>query len=318
MTLTITPSTSPSLTATLPPELLSKTILYLSDARDFCAFTSACRLLRTFFTASNRAYSLLTAYGSDDVFNYWDTIHGSLKDPGRFVPLVMAHTWDKSNIIPPDPNWKFQPAEVVRELVERGADMKMYVWGDSYYYFPLYWAAAMGDVRLVRFCAAKGAVDVGQWALRQAARLGNEEMVRLLRDEIGDGGIKPVFANHNGKRIISDAVYGGNTRIVEFLLDGFEGGASEDEIGCDDLDGLDLVHVAVNRGGIEMVRLLVERGVVELRERREWSGNVLKAAFKKGGVELVEYLLDCGMVDTTGEMHLMLEMRAEMREGDGR
>ncbi|KAJ3091964.1 hypothetical protein HK102_012124 [Quaeritorhiza haematococci] len=266
----------------LSPEVLLNIVVYLSDRRDFVAFTSTCRLLRSFFTATVRASCSITKHGKDLALK--------VREPyGREI-LRGGPMWYKREIKESPAYYKFKDHEVVRELVRRGCsiDVKPHtqIYGDCNNWL-LAWATATQDVELVRMLIERGAKDNGE-ALDQAAQVGNADLVRILRDEAGGD----VYYEDNHPMI--NAVAMGHAEVVEALL---ENGVVITERGAFYEDLESFLQLAAPYG-VSFVKLLVDRGVITIRngeDEDEKNTAALYFAVEKGDVELMKYLLENGI-----------------------
>jgi ankyrin repeat protein len=133
-------------------------------------------------------------------------------------------------------------AEVVRELLARGADLTV---RDTYGRTPAQAIAAYGARRKD---AAREALDAsGEWNLRLACALGEVERARTLLDAGETGGL-------DGTTPLHVAAAKGQAEITRLLLErGYDPNAP-------DAEGIRPLHHAAGGGHAEIVRLLLDAG----------------------------------------------------------
>ncbi|KAJ3082002.1 hypothetical protein HK102_001982 [Quaeritorhiza haematococci] len=207
----------------LPPEILLNIVLYLSNRRDFAAFTSTCRPYRSLFTANVWASCLITKHGKADALKVFETY-------GRYVADAMPlWIWFRRNIQPKPACYKFGAEDVVKDLVRRGCCLDVTLDEDENYI--LTWAIAREDVELVQMLVGRGVTDKDR-GLVQAALVPNANLVRILRDEGG-----------------ADVHYNDN----EAMFGAIEYGSTEDYH--------DAFHVVVENGDVELLKYLLDNGL---------------------------------------------------------
>jgi hypothetical protein len=92
----------------------------------------------------------------------------------------------------------------------------------------------------------------------------------------------------NGCNILHIAVEKGNIKIVKLLL------SKEDiDVNFRDLNGFTALHIAVERGNIEILKLLLSKENIDVNLQSLNGCNVLHIVVEKGNIEIVKLLLDC-------------------------
>jgi len=117
--------------------------------------------------------------------------------------------------------------------------------------------------------------------LQLAALRGREDIVRMLLDA-GVSVSGAYFAC--GKHALVDAVGGGDVRIVELLLDAWEGGS---------LGWSEAFFYAIEQRNEAMVTLFIRRGI-NVNEGMQTRQHPLHIAAREGDADIVQQLLDAG------------------------
>ena len=165
----------------------------------------------------------------------------------------------------------------------------------------LYTAIEKGDVEMVRLLVEAGA-DVnasegfgGDTPLHEAVEQGNAQIVKILVAAGADVNAEGYF----DRTPLSLAAAEGATEIMQILL----GSGPDADTPADGEDkeaastpsiGSEALYTAIEKGDVEMVRLLVEGGA-DVNAAEGFGGNTpLHEAVKKGDVEMVKILVAAG------------------------
>jgi ankyrin repeat protein len=180
----------------------------------------------------------------------------------------------------------------VRYLIEHSADPNVL---DDNQNGPLYASLACKHVEVANILLDSGANPKavnknGETALHEAARLGNEALVRKLLNAECDG----LYASKSGWTPFMSAVYSRKLEVVNALLEhNFNGTA------IPDYSGRTCIHVAANTGSIEMLnKLTVSNKQIALVTDSAGSG-ALESAAAAGQVDMIEPLIELGL-DSNG------------------
>ena len=171
------------------------------------------------------------------------------------------------------------------------------IWGE----FPLFNAIEHGDPEIVRLLVNTGAeVNAaagfgGNTALHEAVAQGNSEIVQVLVNAGADIGSEGFM----GRTPLTLAAEEGATEIMQILL----GSGPDTDTAADGEDkeaastpsiGSEALYTAIEKGDVEMVRLLVEAGA-DVNAAEGFGGNTpLHEAVKKDDVEIVKILVAAG------------------------
>lgn len=140
---------------------------------------------------------------------------------------------------------------------------------------------------------------MGFLAIHRASIAGLLGVVKTLCERLP---LQMNFDGHDGWTPITEAAYHGQTAVVSYLID----------IGADaDIRGLTnnrggAIHRAVQSGHAEVVRLLVERGRVDVESRDAEGKTALQLAAQHNKIEIVETLIALGADPTSREWTMSL------------
>jgi Ankyrin repeats (3 copies)/NACHT domain/Ankyrin repeats (many copies)/Ankyrin repeat len=152
----------------------------------------------------------------------------------------------------------------------------------------LHEAARSGNEAMVRLLLEKGANlktkgRRGETVLHVAAWSGNEAMVRLLLEK----GANLKTKDRRGETVLHVAAGSGNEAMVRLLLEKGAGLKAKDE------DGTTVLHWAAWSGDEATIRLLVEKGA-DPKAKKEDGTTVLHEAARSGNEAMVRLLLEKG------------------------
>ncbi|CAM1292374.1 ANKRD50 (predicted) [Pycnogonum litorale] len=172
----------------------------------------------------------------------------------------------------------------ISALIDSGSDINEF---DSNHRTLLHCAAYESNSVLVEALINKGAdVEIieknGQTALNLASRQGDVEIVSIL---LKHGKANPDHADNEGWTPLRSAAWGGNTKVVEALL---ERGAQVDNA---DSDNRTALRAAAWGGHEDIVLKLLEHGASVNKVDNEGRTALIAAAYM-GHTEIVEHLLN--------------------------
>lgn len=151
----------------------------------------------------------------------------------------------------------------------------------------LYVACHYGHTEIVKLLLEHGAdaksTARNSWScLFVAAKKGFTEIVRMLIDH----GANVLAKNRNDMTALNIAAYGGFIEIAQILLD-------KDARNIDEGDNMGArpLHAAVQKGNLEMLKLLVEYGA-DINKKTNSDISILYVAAYSGHSAIVEYLTD--------------------------
>ena len=183
--------------------------------------------------------------------------------------------------------------EMVRLLVETGADVNAAegFGGNT----PLHEAVEKGDVEIVKILVAAGA-DVNaegfmsRTPLSLAAEKGATEIMQILlgpyADTPGGGEDKEAASTPSiGSEALYTAIEKGNVEMVRLLVE-----AGADVNAAEGFGGNTPLHEAVEQGDTEMVKILVAAGA-DVNAEGSMSRTPLSLAAEKGATEIMQILL---------------------------
>jgi ankyrin repeat protein len=203
--------------------------------------------------------------------------------------------------------------ELARRLCD--SDPNLDVGGESRFFFHdtyLMEAAGLGFLEMTRFLLDRGADieggdDVGSTALLKAAGAGRTEIVSLLLDRGADGN----HGDWNGHSPLSRAAVEGHREIYDLLLSRGADRGLLDAVAVDDV-GLvaqllrrssypthidnrdrDLVMLAVRRGNVKIVNLLLDYGAAHHKPSVD-EHPLLSEAAKHGRLDVARLLIERG------------------------
>lgn len=166
-------------------------------------------------------------------------------------------------------------------LLENGADIN----AKSSEGTPLYEAAAKGKIDIVKLLVEKGAdINIASdrmTALHIAAYRGKFDVLKLLVQEGGDVNLK----TEDGKTVLYEAIRGGHSNIVKWLID-----RGADVQACDP----SIVRYAVLGCDLDTVKLLMDKGAKINANSLEDEGTALHSAVSHHKGDVVRLLLDNG------------------------
>jgi ankyrin repeat protein len=191
-----------------------------------------------------------------------------------------------------------ESTETVELLLELGADpnrLSSKVDSQVATYLPLCYAAKKGYAAIVELLLKKDA-DIhapdssGDTVLLCAARYGRNQLVELLLNEPYRANIEEQTAgatDRKGYTPLMMAVHSGRIETVKLLLDKEAKGEVVDDAGTP------LLHIAIAKGGLEVTRLLVEKGGVQMATvDARFVNTALHCAIRSGSIEVGKYLID--------------------------
>ena len=151
---------------------------------------------------------------------------------------------------------------------------------------PLHRAAATGQLEAARMLLAHGAkVDArdrsNETPLHEAARHGHAQMARLLLQHGAD-----IHAKSSGAEALEYAVWQGKVDVAQVLLD-HKADSSPDSHGSFGR----FLHVAVNLGNVDMVRLLLNHRIAIEADDVNWR-TPLHCAVEKNALPIARLLLE--------------------------
>lgn len=176
--------------------------------------------------------------------------------------------------------------EYLKLWVEHGANVNEFD-GDGNC-TPLSVAAGLRDTDMIRYLLDHGAdPDAGpvdNHPVLVAVGRSSTESARLLLEH----GVDLVKLRSAG--VMWAACTAGSRATVELLLDAFQALEMAESV----LDNVDLLYGAVCYNQVDIVKLLLERGVKVNERSGVWNETVLYSAVRAGSNEVVEALLDGG------------------------
>lgn len=124
-----------------------------------------------------------------------------------------------------------------------------------------------------------------QWMFVDAIRYGDYDAVETLA-LLGNVKIDGKISTHYGKTPLYWAVIGNHLSIARYLL--------KNKVDPNAPDNGSLLHIAVELGHFNMVKLLVENGVDLTKQKSRWPGDpkatALERAKQKGHTEITAFL----------------------------
>ncbi|KAJ4029899.1 hypothetical protein NW761_011731 [Fusarium oxysporum] len=181
--------------------------------------------------------------------------------------------------------------DTVAALLERRASPTLL---DSYLWAPLHYAAVAGSLAVVKMLLSNPKVDLdtkndyGETPLWQAARKGQEAVVRLLAQQ-GSSRVNVDVRNRNDTTPLMKAAKGGHTGVICLLLD-------IETVNPDAVDkhGCTVLWYAASNGYEEITRWLLETSKVNVNSENKAGKTVLGTAIENGYVAVVKVLLTVG------------------------
>ncbi|KAF4419069.1 ankyrin repeat-containing domain-containing [Fusarium acutatum] len=181
--------------------------------------------------------------------------------------------------------------DTVTTLLERRASPTLL---DSYLWAPLHYAAAAGSLAVVKMLLSNPKVDpdskndYGETPLWQAARKGQEAVVRLLAQQ-GSTRVNVDVRNRNDTTPLMKAAKGGHTGVIRLLL-----GMETVKPDAVDKHGCTVLWYAASNGFEEITRRLLETSKVNVNAENKAGKTILGTAVENGHGAVVKVLLTVG------------------------
>ncbi|KIW87754.1 uncharacterized protein Z519_11728 [Cladophialophora bantiana CBS 173.52] len=213
--------------------------------------------------------------------------------------------------------------EIVELLLELGADpnqLSSNIDCEKPIYLPLCYAASTGNAAIMELLIKKGA-DIrardssGDTVLLRAARYGKDPLVKVLLNAPHNADIEVRRADTTDRKGFTPlmmAVYYGHLSTVRLLL---EKGANREVV---DEAGNPLLHVAIRKGRLEIIKHLVEKGVQVATVNTKSHDTTLHCAIRNGSIEVVKYIIEKGpaLINTPNKNETPLALAAREKRLD--
>ncbi|XP_028417225.1 uncharacterized protein LOC114541509 [Dendronephthya gigantea] len=150
-----------------------------------------------------------------------------------------------------------------------------------------------GDT-VLHFAVSEGKPDIVKYLVENGADVNSTDFDErsVLHSAVTESAAVNAInrKNTNGSTVLHSAVAKGKLEIVKYLV---ENGA---DVNRPDIDGLTVLHTAVSKGTLGIVKYLVEKGaaVNAINSKNADGSTVLHSAVAKGKPEIVKYLVENG------------------------